>query len=74
MCEQVCVLAQALIPLYTRHIDRTTFLFQFDYVQTSNHNGPCVRHQNCAHVCKTEGFSSGHCRGLLLLRRCICTK
>ncbi|BBH01438.1 disease resistance family protein / LRR family protein [Prunus dulcis] len=24
------------------------------YVQTSNHNGPCVRHQNCAHVCKNE--------------------
>ncbi|KAK6122419.1 hypothetical protein DH2020_043861 [Rehmannia glutinosa] len=34
--------------------------------------GICVRKSNCAAVCQTEGFHSGHCRGFR--RRCYCTK
>ncbi|XP_071695875.1 defensin-like protein 1 [Rutidosis leptorrhynchoides] len=34
--------------------------------------GPCVSNQNCALVCKNEGFPGGKCRGLR--RRCCCTK
>ncbi|KAK7358746.1 hypothetical protein VNO77_00684 [Canavalia gladiata] len=34
--------------------------------------GPCLRDSNCAHVCRTEGFYGGDCRGLR--RRCFCTK
>ncbi|KAF7055746.1 hypothetical protein CFC21_063236 [Triticum aestivum] len=33
--------------------------------------GPCVRHRNCANVCKTEGFPGGKCRGFR--HRCFCT-
>ncbi|KAM3261980.1 hypothetical protein ACQJBY_052582 [Aegilops geniculata] len=33
--------------------------------------GPCVRHRNCANVCKTEGFPGGRCRGFR--HRCFCT-
>ncbi|XP_062209088.1 defensin Ec-AMP-D2-like [Phragmites australis] len=33
--------------------------------------GPCVRRDNCANVCKTEGFPGGRCRGFR--RRCFCT-
>ncbi|CAA0841441.1 Defensin-like protein 1 [Striga hermonthica] len=34
--------------------------------------GPCFIKANCAAVCRTEGFHSGHCRGIR--RRCYCTK
>ncbi|KAK8935068.1 Defensin-like protein 2 [Platanthera zijinensis] len=34
--------------------------------------GPCVSKSNCGHVCRTEGFPYGHCRGFR--RRCFCTK
>ncbi|TMW80752.1 hypothetical protein EJD97_015558, partial [Solanum chilense] len=40
--------------------------------QSHRYKGPCVRKSNCANVCKTEGFSGGHCRGFR--RRCFCTK
>ncbi|XP_010319372.2 defensin Ec-AMP-D2-like [Solanum lycopersicum] len=40
--------------------------------QSHRYKGPCVRKNNCANVCKTEGFSGGHCRGFR--RRCFCTK
>ncbi|CAM0907164.1 unnamed protein product [Alopecurus aequalis] len=38
--------------------------------QSHKFKGPCVRKSNCASVCKTEGFSGGHCRGFR--RRCFC--
>ncbi|GER37204.1 defensin [Striga asiatica] len=34
--------------------------------------GLCFIKANCAAVCRTEGFHSGHCRGFR--RRCYCTK
>ncbi|KAG6601912.1 hypothetical protein SDJN03_07145, partial [Cucurbita argyrosperma subsp. sororia] len=34
--------------------------------------GLCFSKNNCGHVCKTEGFHGGHCRGFR--RRCFCTK
>ncbi|GFP83561.1 defensin j1-2 [Phtheirospermum japonicum] len=34
--------------------------------------GLCFSEDNCATVCRTEGFHSGHCRGFR--RRCYCTK
>ncbi|GJN09211.1 hypothetical protein PR202_ga27195 [Eleusine coracana subsp. coracana] len=40
--------------------------------QSHKFKGPCVRKSNCANVCKTEGFPSGHCRGFR--RRCFCTR
>ncbi|TVU48511.1 hypothetical protein EJB05_08149 [Eragrostis curvula] len=40
--------------------------------QSHKYKGPCVRKANCANVCRTEGFSGGHCRGFR--RRCFCTK
>lgn len=36
--------------------------------------GVCISDTNCGAVCRTEGFESGRCRGLLLNRRCICIK
>ncbi|XP_019058630.1 PREDICTED: defensin-like protein 6 [Tarenaya hassleriana] len=32
----------------------------------------CVSNHNCAMVCRTEGFSGGHCVGFR--RRCFCTR
>ncbi|XP_038978481.1 defensin Ec-AMP-D2-like [Phoenix dactylifera] len=40
--------------------------------QSHRFKGPCVRSDNCANVCKTEGFPGGKCRGFR--RRCFCTK
>ncbi|KAI4313398.1 hypothetical protein L6164_026383 [Bauhinia variegata] len=34
--------------------------------------GLCLSDGNCASLCQTEGFSSGHCSGFR--RRCFCTK
>ncbi|CAM8946167.1 unnamed protein product [Rhodiola kirilowii] len=34
--------------------------------------GLCVSRNNCALVCRTEGFHTGHCRGFR--RRCFCVK
>ncbi|XP_027343616.1 defensin-like protein 1 [Abrus precatorius] len=34
--------------------------------------GVCLSDNNCAHVCRTEGFSGGDCHGVR--RRCYCTK
>ncbi|XP_019266340.1 PREDICTED: defensin J1-2-like [Nicotiana attenuata] len=34
--------------------------------------GLCFRKGNCATICKSEGFRSGHCRGFR--RRCFCTR
>ncbi|KAI0513699.1 hypothetical protein KFK09_009729 [Dendrobium nobile] len=34
--------------------------------------GLCFSASNCGHVCRTEGFQFGNCRGLR--RRCYCTK
>ncbi|KAG9442427.1 hypothetical protein H6P81_018281 [Aristolochia fimbriata] len=40
--------------------------------QSHHFKGPCVSGSNCAHVCKTEGFPAGRCRGFR--RRCFCVK
>ncbi|KAK0574277.1 hypothetical protein LWI29_020907 [Acer saccharum] len=40
--------------------------------QSHKFKGTCLSKSNCAHVCKTEGFPGGHCRGFR--RRCFCTK
>nr|XP_043634389.1 defensin SD2-like [Erigeron canadensis] len=42
--------------------------------ETQSHlfRGPCMSNTNCGNVCRTEGFSDGHCRGFR--RRCYCTK
>ncbi|XP_076921261.1 defensin-like protein 1 [Bidens hawaiensis] len=40
--------------------------------QSHKFHGTCVRDNNCALVCKNEGFSGGKCRGFQ--RRCFCTK
>ncbi|KAL5818822.1 hypothetical protein ACOSQ3_022757 [Xanthoceras sorbifolium] len=40
--------------------------------QSHGFHGPCVRNQNCALVCRNEGFSGGRCRGFR--HRCFCTK
>ncbi|KAJ4710261.1 Defensin-like protein [Melia azedarach] len=40
--------------------------------QSHRFKGICARKSNCAAVCQTEGFHSGHCRGFR--RRCFCTK
>ncbi|OEL12900.1 hypothetical protein BAE44_0026079 [Dichanthelium oligosanthes] len=34
--------------------------------------GLCVRDQNCATVCQTEGFTDGKCEGFRA--RCLCFK
>ncbi|EER95579.1 defensin Ec-AMP-D2 isoform X2 [Sorghum bicolor] len=38
--------------------------------QSHRFRGPCVRRENCANVCRTEGFPDGKCRGFR--RRCFC--
>ncbi|KAK0574967.1 hypothetical protein LWI29_031705 [Acer saccharum] len=40
--------------------------------QSHKFKGTCVSKSNCAHVCQTEGFPGGHCRGFR--RRCFCAK
>ncbi|KAL6293943.1 defensin-like protein 1 [Prunus yedoensis var. nudiflora] len=40
--------------------------------QSHGFRGPCMRHHNCALVCRNEGFSGGRCRGFR--RRCFCTR
>ncbi|XP_048427384.1 defensin-like protein 1 [Pyrus x bretschneideri] len=40
--------------------------------QSHGFHGTCLRHHNCALVCRNEGFSGGRCRGLR--RRCFCTR
>ncbi|KAG5001458.1 hypothetical protein JHK87_022530 [Glycine soja] len=40
--------------------------------QSHRFKGPCLSDTNCGSVCRTEGFSGGHCRGFS--RRCFCTK
>ncbi|KAH0463365.1 hypothetical protein IEQ34_007947 [Dendrobium chrysotoxum] len=40
--------------------------------QSHKFKGPCLSASNCGHVCRTEGFQFGECRGLR--RRCFCTK
>ncbi|KAK6146729.1 hypothetical protein DH2020_020598 [Rehmannia glutinosa] len=40
--------------------------------QSHRFRGLCLRKSNCAAVCQTEGFHSGHCRGFR--GRCFCTK
>ncbi|KAL4590394.1 hypothetical protein LXL04_003323 [Taraxacum kok-saghyz] len=42
--------------------------------QSQSHmfHGTCLRHHNCALVCRNEGFSGGRCRGFR--RRCFCTR
>ncbi|XP_027154030.1 defensin Ec-AMP-D2-like [Coffea eugenioides] len=40
--------------------------------QSHRFKGPCIRKDNCAAVCQTEGFHGGRCRGFR--RRCFCTK
>ncbi|XP_077247004.1 defensin Ec-AMP-D1-like [Tasmannia lanceolata] len=40
--------------------------------QSHRFKGLCVRHSNCANVCRTEGFPGGECRGFR--RRCFCVK
>ncbi|XP_052205583.1 defensin-like protein [Diospyros lotus] len=34
--------------------------------------GKCEKKSHCAAVCKTEGFTDGHCRGIH--HRCFCSK
>ncbi|XP_006586320.1 defensin Ec-AMP-D1 [Glycine max] len=34
--------------------------------------GLCFSDTNCAHVCRTEGFTGGDCGGFR--RRCFCTR
>ncbi|KAM6546654.1 hypothetical protein CsatB_027390 [Cannabis sativa] len=40
--------------------------------QSRRFTGPCPADRICGNVCRTEGFSSGHCRDSR--RRCFCTK
>ncbi|KAK4382934.1 Defensin J1-2 [Sesamum angolense] len=40
--------------------------------QSHRFKGICLRKANCAAVCQTEGFRSGHCRGFR--GRCFCSK
>ncbi|GAB4858635.1 hypothetical protein Ancab_010108, partial [Ancistrocladus abbreviatus] len=40
--------------------------------QSHNFKGLCLSDSNCANVCQTEGFPSGHCRGFR--HRCFCTR
>ncbi|PHT42492.1 Defensin-like protein [Capsicum baccatum] len=40
--------------------------------QSHHFKGVCVSDTNCASVCQTEGFPSGHCRGFR--HRCFCTR
>ncbi|KAK7369568.1 hypothetical protein VNO80_11609 [Phaseolus coccineus] len=40
--------------------------------QSHSFRGLCLRDQNCATVCLTEGFTGGKCEGAS--RRCFCTK
>ncbi|KAI3727614.1 hypothetical protein L6452_16232 [Arctium lappa] len=40
--------------------------------QSHGFKGPCLIDNNCALVCKNEGFSGGICRGVR--QRCFCTK
>ncbi|PRQ20708.1 putative defensin, plant [Rosa chinensis] len=35
-------------------------------------HGTCIHHNNCALVCRNEGFPGGRCRGFR--RRCFCTR
>ncbi|KAK7411417.1 hypothetical protein VNO78_02850 [Psophocarpus tetragonolobus] len=34
--------------------------------------GLCYSSRNCAHVCNTEGFPNGECKGFR--RRCFCSR
>ncbi|KAF0892438.1 hypothetical protein E2562_016725 [Oryza meyeriana var. granulata] len=38
---------------------------------SSKFKGMCMIDANCGHLCKTEGFLGGDCRGFR--RRCMCT-
>ncbi|KAI9185873.1 hypothetical protein LWI28_011473 [Acer negundo] len=40
--------------------------------QSHKFKGTCISKSNCAHVCQTEGFPDGNCRGFR--RRCFCSK
>ncbi|RHN66324.1 putative defensin, plant [Medicago truncatula] len=40
--------------------------------QSHSFKGVCWIKHNCANVCKTEGFTGGHCHGFR--RRCFCSK
>ncbi|PKA52134.1 Defensin J1-2 [Apostasia shenzhenica] len=40
--------------------------------QSHRFKGLCFSKSNCGHVCRTEGFEFGQCRGLR--SRCFCTK
>ncbi|TVU32771.1 hypothetical protein EJB05_24527, partial [Eragrostis curvula] len=35
--------------------------------------GWCTHNMNCAAVCMTEDYDSGHCEGIVI-RKCMCTK
>ncbi|RDX69513.1 hypothetical protein CR513_51365, partial [Mucuna pruriens] len=45
---------------------------RYCFTQSHRFGGLCLSYRNCGHVCKTEGFSGGECRGFR--RRCFCTK
>uniref|UniRef100_A0A0E0DB30 Knottins-like domain-containing protein n=1 Tax=Oryza meridionalis TaxID=40149 RepID=A0A0E0DB30_9ORYZ len=38
--------------------------------ESSKFSGMCMIQANCDHICKTEGFMGGDCRGFR--RRCMC--
>ncbi|GAB4855338.1 hypothetical protein Ancab_023959 [Ancistrocladus abbreviatus] len=40
--------------------------------KSRHYKGFCRHSHNCAMVCKTEGFTGGHCRGFR--HRCFCTR
>ncbi|XP_043693993.1 defensin Ec-AMP-D1-like [Telopea speciosissima] len=40
--------------------------------QSNHYKGSCFRHSNCGHICRSEGFEGGVCKGFR--RRCFCIK
>ncbi|RDX65018.1 hypothetical protein CR513_56358, partial [Mucuna pruriens] len=45
---------------------------RYCFTESHRFGGLCLSYRNCGHVCKTEGFTGGECRGFR--RRCFCTK
>lgn len=54
----------------------TTRVAEARHCMSQSHRfvGACMRESNCAHVCNTEGFTSGECRFHGIERKCFCKK
>ncbi|TXG56961.1 hypothetical protein EZV62_018274 [Acer yangbiense] len=61
------VLLLVLVLLATGEMGQNQMVAEARTCESQSHKfkGTCVSKSNCAHVCQTEGFPGGHCRGFL---------